>query len=172
MMFRIIIILALLLLASCTQKPDLNKVTLNFNTNIENFDTLTEMIKQDYKSGICFEVGEDKIGDYYKFDDYWGDEKLTLDKVLDKYSISSTRYATYQTLFRITKTERVSYCVKNKNESYSFLAYRSGLGISGCALMINKEYPTPKSTGRPNNGEDFTEITALKDDWFIEYSCT
>ena len=130
------------------------------------------MVKEDFKNGPCLEVGEDKIGDYYESDGRWGFEELKLEYVLNKYSISISRYAEYKKLFKITKTDRASYCAGNQNESYNLLAYRSGLAVSGCALDIYKKYPIPESSGKRNNGEDFTEVTILKNGWFMEYSCT
>ncbi len=172
-----IILLILFIIVSLTscEGPDLKRIKNTFNQNIEKFELLGKMAKDDFQGRICFTIGLDHIGDYWKdTDEKWYKRnqyeiKLSLSQVLHKLKISEERYKKYKTFFVKTGTERVTYC--ERSDTYSFLAYRAGLAVSGCHVDINKDHKIPNSKGKPGAG-DFTEIIPLKNHWYMEYSCT
>lgn len=134
------------------------------------------MVHEDSQGEGCFTVGLDRIGGYWKYDSAWIHQnndivKLNLEQVLDKTAIASERYAKYKVIFKESGTERSTFCHLENINSYHLLVYRSGLSVSGCSLEISKKSPMPNSIGERGKG-DFTEITPLKNGWYLDYSCT
>jgi hypothetical protein len=171
-----ILLLVVLLLAGCSQSPDIEAIKARFENSPEKYELLGSMAKEDFQGSRCFTVGLDHIGGFWEYDEKWTqnnnyEEKLSLDQVLEKLAISSQRYEKYKKLFSETGTERTTFCSVENKEWVRLLAYRSGLAVSGCSLDIVKKTSTPKSVGKRGEG-DFVEITPLKNEWYIEFDCT
>ena len=170
-----------LLVGGCSRTPSTDELAKKYNSDPSAFETMSHMIREDTKSRGCFEVGIDHIGDFVK-NDYWEYdgkwtkknefEKLNLESVLKAVGLSEKRYIKYKQLFSVAGAERVSFCQGGKVGPWvSVLIYRSGLAVSGCSGSIDWRKHMPVSKGKRGNG-DFTEITPLKNGWYLDFDCT
>jgi hypothetical protein len=178
-MFKSILLFSLgVFLASCGKQPSSDELAKKIRDQPEVFERLKTMIQEDTKSGPCFTVGLDKIGDYWEHDNRWNhssdyDKKLSLAEVLEIVGLSDARYE-YKKAFAASGSERVDFCPASdggRGPWISILIYRAGLGVSGCLGDIDWRPVVPESEGRRGEG-DFTEITPLGDGWYLKFSCT
>lgn len=170
-----IALFSLATLVACNQHPSPQELARKFTRNPNAYEQLRELIRADTGTSDCFEVGLDKIGDFWKHGDSWtrqlGPKQFQLHEVLAISGISADRYEQYKVMLASAGAERFSYCRSELyGDHFSALVYRSGLMVSGCSGTIDWDKVLPASRGK--QGEDFTEIISLEDGWYLEYSCT
>ncbi len=176
---RLLFVVSTIFLASCQPAPTTTELASKYKSNPDAFERLSRLIRADTGNKGCFVVGLDNIGDYWGHNGEWTPSndykaKLSLPEVLKAVGLTQDRYEEYKHLFASTGSERIRFCHAQKyvpQDYVKVLVYRSGLAVSGCSGTINWSKKHPTSTGKRGEG-DFSEITELGNDWYLEYECT
>ena len=164
----------LFILTGCYSPPDINSIKAEFISERASFEALNTLIKEDSAGELCFAVGHEHIGEFWKSGDLWHKSsdytrKIKLETVLKEVGLSEKRYVQYMELFKVTGSHRVSHC-KEIGWSRIIMA-ASGLGISGCltSININDNLSVPESDITESYS---SEITPIVDGWYINHDCT
>lgn len=189
MKFTILFSVLVLSLIGCEQLPTTEEMSAIFFESELSFKQLADTIKSetidDDRECIVFAPGQ--INNFQKDTnsinkDVWRDiskinSELTFYDVLGKAGTTNERYNFYIHTLKDVNAERITYCRHrglevSVNSSMVIRAYSSGLAMSDCWAQINWSPILLHTGGRGSRSdEQFTEITPLKDGWYIRISC-
>lgn len=162
-------------LAACGRAPTATELASKYLANPDAFERLAAFIKVDAGKKECFEVGLDKIDEYFEHRGEWTNrftnDKQALSGVLKAVGLSQSRYSEYKKLFASTGSERVGFCQTERTGGplVHVLVYRSGFAMAGCIASIDWRNGPPISVGKHSNE---SEITLLRNGWFLHYKCS
>src|SRR5690348_2065381 len=184
MVVRVSLAISILLFASgaagCgTQPPSPAALKHQFERHQAEFTRLRDMITQDRHDRSYFTVGTDLIGDYWDGRNEWSMDGATdgprdpsprsLQEVLKRVGLSSTRYTTYLHNLQAAGATRVTaLAVHGEPDEVDFLIFASGIVPAGCSAEIYFRTNGPPEVPK---WARWSQSTTLGKSWYALSTC-